>query len=218
METKDKTAAKPAVRARARFRRESPEDRRRQLGEAALRCIVKHGNAGVSLRQIAAEAGVTQGLITHHFGEINELVAYAFDIMSDGLLQATMTAVEEAGPDPRARLNAFIDASFSPLMFDRDVLGVWVVFWGLILHSPRMSTSQKAEYTAYLKTVEHLILDVAGAEGFEIGDARLTAVSFTAMMDGLWLAWCLNPNTFLPEDGVRICHTWIYGLRRGARI
>lgn len=218
MAVKTKTTAQPSVRPRARFRRESPEDRRRQLGEAALRCIVKHGNAGVSLRQIAAEAGVTQGLITHHFGEINELVAYAFDIMSDGLLQATMTAVEAAGPDPRARLNAFIDASFSPLMFDRDVLGVWVVFWGLILHSPRMSSSQKAEYTAYLKTVEQLILDYAAAEGFEIGDARLTAVSFTAMMDGLWLAWCLNPNTFLPEDGVRICNTWIDGLRRGAKI
>lgn len=218
MAAKDRTKAKPAARARARFRRENPEDRRRQLGEAALRCIVKHGNAGVSLRQIAAEAGVTQGLITHHFGEINELVAYAFDIMWDGLLQATMKAVEEAGPDPRARLDAFIEASFSPLIFDTQMLGVWVVFWGLILHSPRMSNSQKAEYTAYLKTVERLIADYAAAEGFEIGDPRLTAISFTATLDGLWLAWCLNPNTFLPEDGIRICKAWIDGIRLGARI
>nr|WP_316650869.1 TetR family transcriptional regulator C-terminal domain-containing protein [uncultured Gellertiella sp.] len=209
---------KQAARPRARFRRESPEDRRRQLGEAALRCIVKHGNAGVSLRQIAAEAGVTQGLITHHFGEINELVAYAFDIMSDGLLASIMGAVEQAGPDPRERLKAFIAVSFSPLMFDKDVLGVWVVFWGLILHSPRMSSSQQAEYSAYLKTVEQLILDFAAADGFEIGDARLTAVSFTALMDGLWLAWCLNPHTFSPEEGIRICNGWVEGLRRGAKI
>ncbi|MBB3977513.1 AcrR family transcriptional regulator [Rhizobium azooxidifex] len=209
-------ARNAVTRSRARFRRETPEDRRRQLGEAALRCIVKHGNAGVSVRQIAAEAGVTQGLITHHFGEINELVAYAFDIMSDGVLQAITRAVEEAEPAPQKRLDAFIEASFSPILFDRDVLGVWVVFWGLILHSPRMSVSQQGEYSDYVTTVQGLIGDLAAAEGFSIGDIRLTSVAFTALLDGLWLAWCLNPSAFKPQEGVQLCRNWIEGLRRGA--
>lgn len=215
---KKKLRPPPPERPRARFRREAPEERRRQLGEAALRCIVRNGNAGVSLRQVAAEAGVTQGLITHHFGEINELVAYAFDIMSEGLMNRMMQAVEAAGEKPRDRLDAFIDVSFSPMLFDKDVLGVWVVFWGLILHSPRMSAAQKKEYSSYLSTVGRLISDVAREEGFEIGDERLTAISFTAIMDGLWLAWCLNPNSFAPEDGIRICHAWIDGLRRGVKL
>jgi AcrR family transcriptional regulator len=210
------TGAKTKPKPRARFRREAPEDRRRQLGEAALRCIVKHGNAGVSVRQIAAEAGVTQGLITHHFGEINELVAYAFDIMSAGLLQAILNAVEEAEPTPQARLDAFIEASFSPMLFDRDVLGVWVVFWGLILHSPRMGASQQQEYSDYVETVEGLIAGLAEAEDFKVGDIRLTSVAFSALLDGLWLAWCLNPSAFRPEDGVQMCRNWIEGLRRGA--
>jgi len=177
---------------------------------------VKHGNAGVSVRQIAAEAGVTQGLITQHFGEINELVAYAFDIMSSGLLQGLLGAVEEAEPTPQKRLDAFIEASFSPLLFDRGVLGVWVVFWGLILHSPRMSASQQGEYSSYVATVEGLIGDLAAAEGFSIGDIRLTAVALTALLDGLWLAWCLNPDSFKPEEGIRLCRNWLEGLRRGA--
>ncbi|MDO6966340.1 TetR/AcrR family transcriptional regulator [Rhizobium alvei] len=210
------TTPKTKTKARARFRRETPEERRRQLGEAALRCIVKNGNAGVSVRQIAAEAGVTQGLITHHFGEINELVAYAFDIMSTGLMQSILKSVHEAEPTPKARLDAFIAASFSPIMLDRDVLGVWVVFWGLILHSPRMSMSQQQEYTDYVATVEGLLGDLAAAERFTIGDLKLTAMAFTALMDGLWLAWCLNPDAFRPEDGVRLCNNWIEGLRRGA--
>jgi TetR/AcrR family transcriptional regulator, transcriptional repressor of bet genes len=204
------------LRPRARFHREAPEERRRQLGEAALRCIVKHGNAGVSVRQIAAEAGVTQGLITHHFGEINELVAYAFDIMSDGLLAATVKAVEEAEQTPAARLDAFIASSFSPILFDRDVLGVWVVFWGLILHSPKMGASQQREYGDYVATVEGLLSDLAREEGFAIADLRLTAMGLTALLDGLWLAWCLNPEAFRPEDGIALCRNWIEGLRRGA--
>lgn len=201
---------------RARFRRSSPDDRSRQLGEAVLRCIRKKGTAGVSARQIAAEAGVTQGLINHHFGEISELVAYAFDLMSDGILDAIIAATESAPADPRARLDAYIGASFSPSLFDQDVLGVWVVFWGLILHSPRMSTSQKGEYSRYVGTVEGLLSDLSKAEGFPIRDVRLAAIAFTALLDGLWLAWCLNPAAFRPEDGVTACRQWVEGLRRGA--
>lgn len=207
---------KPRGRPRAGFKREAPQDRRKQLAEATLRCIVKHGNAGVSARQIAVEAGVTQGLITHHFGEINELVAYAFDLMSDELLAGVMKAVDEAQPDPKSRLAAFVENSFSTSMFDRDVLGVWVVFWGLILHSPRMSASQKDEYTSYVATVEELIIEYAAVEGFPLANPRLAAIGFTALMDGLWLAWCLNPEAFKPAEGIQICNHWIEGLRRGA--
>jgi len=210
------SSTKQKLKPRARFHREAPEDRRRQLGEAALRCIRRHGNAGVSVRQIAAEAGVTQGLITHHFGEINELVAYAFDLMSEGLLQDILKTVQAAEPTPQARLEAFIAASFSPMLMDREVLSVWVVFWGLILHSPRMSASQQQEYGDYVTAVEGLISSLAADEGFKVADIRLTAKAFTALMDGLWLAWCLNPDAFRPEDGVDMCRRWVEGLRRGA--
>jgi TetR/AcrR family transcriptional regulator, transcriptional repressor of bet genes len=210
------SSTKQKLKPRARFHRETPEDRRRQLGEAALRCIRRHGNAGVSVRQIAAEAGVTQGLITHHFGEINELIAYAFDLMSEGLLQDILKAVQAAEPTPQARLEAFIAASFSPILMDREVLSVWVVFWGLILHSPRMSASQRQEYGDYVTAVEGLISSLAADEGFNVADIRLAAKAFTALMDGLWLAWCLNPDAFRPEDGMDMCRRWIEGLRRGA--
>lgn len=158
----------------------------------------------------------SQGLINHHFGEISELVAYAFDLMSDSILDAIVAQTEAAAPGPRARLDAYIRASFSPAIFDQDVLRTWVVFWGLILHSPRMSASQKTEYSAYVGTVERLLGEVAAVEGFAVADLRLTAIAFTALLDGLWLAWCLNPAAFRPEDGIAVCRNWVEGLRRGA--
>lgn len=206
----------PAKKPRAHFHRAAPEDRSRQLGEAVLRCIRAKGVAGVSARQIAAEAGVTQGLITHHFGEMQELISYAFDLMSDGIFDQIVAATDAARPDPQSRLDAYIEASFSTVIFDRDVLHVWVVFWGLILHSPRMSASQKSEYSAYVSLVERLLSNLAEAEGFSIRDVKLAAVAFTALLDGLWLAWCLNPAAFKPQDGIDLCRSWIEGLRRGA--
>lgn len=207
---------KMVPKPRASYRRESAEDRKRQLGEAALRCIQKNGNAGVSVRQIAAEAGVTQGLITHHFGEINELVAYAFEIMAADLHSGISAAIEAAGSDPRARIDACIEASFSPQIFDQSTLGVWIVFWGLVLHSPKMSAAQQRDNAIYVNRMATLIRDLAAAEGFTIADPRLAAIQFAAMFDGLWLNWCLNPDGFRPEDGIVLCQSWIEGLRRGA--
>ncbi len=132
------------------------------------------------------------------------------------MLKSLLTAVEDAEQTPQKRLGAFIDVSFSPMLFDRDVLGVWVVFWGLVLHSPRMSAAQQGEYSGYVAAVEALLGDLAVDEGFKISDIRLTAIAFTALLDGLWLASCLNPDSFEPHEGTQLCRNWMEGLRRGA--
>lgn len=201
---------------RASYRRESADDRKRQLGEAALRCIQRNGHAGVSVRQIAAEAGVTQGLITHHFGEVNELVAYAFELMAAEIQSGITAAIAEADDTPAARMDACIEASFSPAIFDQSTLGVWIVFWGLVLHSPKMSAAQQRDNTLYVDRMERLISDLSAAEGFKVANPRLAAIQFAAMFDGLWLNWCLNPASFRPEDGITLCRNWVEGLRRGA--
>lgn len=209
-------ASKTAKVSNGTFRREPATDRRRHLGEAVLRCILKNGSAGISVRQIAAEAGVSLGLIRYHFGEFDELIAYAFDMTTDTLFHAIGAAIDRAEPNPQARLEAFIEASFSPLLLDRNVLGVWVVFWGLILHSPRMGSAQTREYSLYLAMVEGLLRDLAAAEGIQIRDIKLACVGFTALLDGLWLAWCLNAAAFQPKEGISLCRIWVEGLRRGA--
>src|SRR5271156_5851836 len=84
----DKRASRAAKATNGTFRREPAADRRRHLGEAVLRCILKNGSAGISVRQIAAEAGVSLGLIRYHFGQFDDLIAHAFDMTTDALFHA----------------------------------------------------------------------------------------------------------------------------------
>jgi AcrR family transcriptional regulator len=177
---------------------------------------LKNGTAGISVRQVAAEAGVSLGLIRYHFRDFEDLIAYAFDMTTDTLFHALGAAIDRAEPNPQARLDAFIEASFSPLLLDRDVLGTWVVFWGLILHSRRMGSAQKREYAQYVAMIEGLLGELIAAERIKLKDGKLAAIGFTALLDGLWLAWCLNPAAFRPAEGVSICRMWVEGLRRGA--
>jgi hypothetical protein len=47
-------------------------------------------------------------------------------------------------------------------------------------------------------------------------DLRLAAIGLTALLDGLWLQWCLEPGTFRPAEGVALCETWVDNLCRRA--
>ena len=64
--------------------------------------------------------------------------------------------------------------------------------------------------------LEGLITDLARSEGFAIANPRLASIGLSAMLDGLWLEWCLNPTTFSAEDGLQLSRHWVEGLRRGA--
>ena len=46
--------------------------------------------------------------------------------------------------------------------------------------------------------------------------AELRAIGLSATLDGLWIEWCLNPETFSPANGLHICRCWVKGLRNGA--
>ena len=47
-------------------------------------------------------------------------------------------------------------------------------------------------------------------------DLRLAAIGLTALLDGLWLEWCLEPGTFRPAEAIALCEAWVDSLRRRA--
>ncbi len=196
-------------------RRAEPDERREMLVAATLRCLVRDGHAGISVRRIATEAGVSVGLLNHHFGSIDALIADTYQKIASELTTALRLEIQQA-TTPAQKMDAFLVGSFSPRVMDPQLLGVWVVFWSLIRHSEHVSQSHEKSYRAYLDLLRQLLDDMAASEGFVIHDTRLAAIGLSAMLDGLWIEWCLNPETFSPANGLHICRCWIKGLRHGA--
>jgi AcrR family transcriptional regulator len=199
-----------------KYRREQPDARRDSLVEATLRSLAAHGHDGASVRRIAAEAGVSVGLINHHFASIDELIASAFEKVSAGIVQQLLDRMAEAQPSPRARLNAFFRASCSPPMLDPDLLSVWGVFWSMVRHSPVMQETQRRTFAEYRAVIEQHLVDYAAEIGISPADMRLSAIGLSAMLDGIWLELCLNPAAFTPQEGVLLCEAWVDGLAAGA--
>ncbi|AMM33396.1 TetR family transcriptional regulator [Sinomonas atrocyanea] len=60
--------------------------RRQEIVEAVKRIVIADGLGRVSLREVAAEAGLVVGSVRHYFGSSAELAAHAFDAVTDSVL------------------------------------------------------------------------------------------------------------------------------------
>jgi TetR/AcrR family transcriptional repressor of bet genes len=205
-----------AVSARKpRFERQLPAERRQALIEATIESLKRYGHDGLSVRRISAQAGVSIGLINHHFPKKDMLIAQAYRYFNSELVGGVRAAALQASASARARLRAFFRATFSPPNLDRDVLTVWVVFWGLYRHSPEIQKVHGETYGEHLDLVRGLLADWAAETGKLRFSLRLAATGLTAMIDGLWLEWCLDPANFRPAEAITLCESWIDSLASG---
>ena len=99
-------------------------------------------------------------------------------------------------------MHAFLEASFSPPNLDQDVLAVWVVFWGMYRHSaPHPARAPRDLPRGMCSLLRSMLQRPAQEERPHARvDLRLAAIGLTALLDGLWLEWCLEPGNFRPAE------------------
>lgn len=79
------------------------EQRRRQIAEAVWRLATRIGLEGVTLRQVAAEAGVSARLLQYYFGTRDELLLGALKILNEDADIRAGERMALLGEDPELR-------------------------------------------------------------------------------------------------------------------
>jgi TetR/AcrR family transcriptional repressor of bet genes len=192
--------------ARQAFTRESADARRSDLIEATAAVLAEHGLAGTNVRAICAKAGVSPGLLRHYFGGIDDVVFETYEAKRDRMDAIFAGAVDAAGPEPRARLNAYLTASFRPPVTDPELLGAWTAFWALARSDARMAEIHAQSYAGYRARLAELLIACGAA------DAGRLAIMLTAMVDGLWLELSLDAESFGAEAAVQMVERAVAAL------
>lgn len=187
------------------YTRAAPDARRQSLIEATARCLAIKGAAGVSVRAICAEAGVSSGLLRHYFATVSEAIAETCRWLGEQIADALDEAVTAAGPEPRARLLAYLTASFRPPIASPDLLASYVAFWSLSRSNPAIAKVRAEVYGDFRTGLEVLIDELRP----DLAGARLPAVALTALIDGLWLELSLGDAPFTTEDAERLAEMWL---------
>lgn len=190
------------------YTRSDPDARRQSLIEATARVLAERGAAGASVRVICAAAGVSPGLLRHYFDGIDALIAETYRWTGARVSAALADAVAGAGSDPRARLAAYVTASFRPPIADPLLLATWIAFWSLVKANPQMERLHGELYADYRSGLGALLAESGLAEE----EVRLGAIGLAALVDGLWLELCLAPAAFTPDEACAIAERAIAAL------
>jgi len=203
-------------RSGPKFRREAPEVRREALVEATLSCLKEHGHEGVSVRRISAAAGVSIGLINHHFPSKSGLVAEAYETLALSLQDSIRRQADNPAASPRERLSGFFRASFAPQIIDPELFKVWLVFWSMVAHAPEIRAVHDRTYAHYRSTLESLLGQLAQTGAAPHFKLRPAAIALSALLDGLWVELSLSPGAFKPRQAIALCDDWVNALCEGA--
>jgi len=102
---------RPSLAAAPAGGQDSPNTRERVL-DAAVRCILEEGFYRASSNRIAASAGVSWGVIQHHFGTREGLLLAVFE-RSSTRLGEILTGASVTGTDVAERLESLADVIWS---------------------------------------------------------------------------------------------------------
>ncbi|MGD9995936.1 MAG: TetR/AcrR family transcriptional regulator [Ilumatobacteraceae bacterium] len=155
-------------------------DRRRaELADAAARLIARSGIESATMREVAAEAGLTTGALTHYFADKRELLLATFRA---SLEHRRAKRLPDEASEPLDRLLASLDGA---LPLDDERHRHWMVTLALCSQATSDAVLAEAQRAAYAEFVRY-IASLAVASGLvERDGADSFAATLIAAADGI---------------------------------
>lgn len=186
-------------KAAPKFERISPDERRARLIEASIACLAKGGIQGFTVDNICAEAGTSRGLITHHFGSKNALLAAAYAAIYGKVLENLDRT--ELSPES---IDELVEMIFGDSFLSREYLNVWLALWGEIAVNPVLQVEHRKNYALYREHIARAISAFARARGVTV-DSYDAATILISLVDGLWLEQCIDQSLLSLDRAKDLC-------------
>lgn len=187
------------------------KDKKQLFIDAAICSLANHGYKGTTVRQIAKYAKVTPGLLTHYYAGKEVLIAESYKYLSKQFLDNFQEKLTLEKTDPVRALKLFIENIFEPDSMGPKFLRVWLAFWTLTLTEPELRGAHKEIYNQYIQSLIEL-LDEAYALNKDIKKSKNTkplAIGIFALLDGMWLESCLDPETFSRNENLEVIYAFV---------
>lgn len=178
--------------------------RREQLIRATFETIEQVGLADATIAQIASQAGLSTGIVSHYFGDKDGLLNAAMRHVLRQLRDAVAECRIHAGSDPRAQLRAIIDGNFHETQVSSTAMRVWLTFWSASMHHAGLRRLQRANDKRLYSNLTYQFRRVLPAEL-----ARAAALGLAAMIDGLWLRGSLAGGEFDDAQARRLAYDYL---------
>ncbi|MGN9811710.1 TetR/AcrR family transcriptional regulator [Micromonospora sp. BQ11] len=172
------------------------QERRTLIADALMRVAAQQGLEAVSLRHVAAAAGVSAGMVQHYFRTKDEMMAFALSVVRDRSQRRLTEALAALGEDPPPRLLLrTIIATLLPLDDQsRDDGRVALAFLAYTAVRPEAASTLREDNAQMTGFIARLL--PAGPHADD------TATGLLALMEGLGLY--LLGGHYAPQQALRV--------------
>ncbi len=193
-------------------RKASPGERREQLIRATLRCIARNGIIGTTLADIAREAGLSQGIVNLHFESKANLLGETLRYLSDDYMAWLARSLGRAGEDAADQLRALVEADFAPAQFSRQKIAVWYAFQGEAKYRPTYRKICRERDARVARTMRDIVERIVTDGGYRGIDAGVVVDALSALTEGLWLRYLINPRTWDADRARTAAHSYLHAV------
>jgi AcrR family transcriptional regulator len=122
------------------------QERRRQIAEALLRIAASRGLQAASMREVAAEAGVSLRLVQYYFHTKDELLIGSLPYLGERLTARVQARLAALGtpPSPRQVIEGVLLAVLPTDEESRSIRTTYDAFYALVLTEPRLAEQYEA--------------------------------------------------------------------------
>ena len=192
------------IKKQAKFQRKDSHSRREDLIDAGIRCLGEGGISSFTVDNICKQAKVSRGLINHHFNSKDELLLCIYDSMTAYLVD------KEASDDAIEQINNIVEKSFDQSSFEKSNLRAWLAIWGEVATHSKLKQLHERRYRLYKQKLVTSINVIAERQGLML-DANSIARQLIALIDGLWLEYCLHSDGFSLDAARQDCYQFLQG-------
>tara|TARA_R110002096_G_scaffold257381_1_gene450825 strand:+ start:155483 stop:156118 length:636 start_codon:yes stop_codon:yes gene_type:complete len=187
------------------------DDKKQLFIDATICSLANHGYKGTTVRQIAKYAGVAPGLLTHYFIGKEALIAESYKYFANKFLDNFKEEIIKREANPLNALKIYIMSTFEPQTVDSKYLSVWLAFWSLTLKEQELRDAHKEIYGQYIDAIERLLRAAYKQSNMNTKERNLKslAVGIYALLDGLWLECCLDPEAFSQDAALETVYKFV---------
>ena len=168
---------------------------------AASAIAAEDGLRAVTIRDVAARAGMSTGLVLFHFQSKDQLLLELLD-----WALATTTALR-VGPaflaieSPQERFIALLKQEMTRIAAEPSVTRVFFEFWTEGLHDPDIRSRMKPELDRYRSAFQPIAAEMIGAQPERFGDVSPDALAAVAvsMIKGSAIQSLIEPSLDLDQ-------------------
>lgn len=181
---------------RRAFHHEPEAVRRRDLIDATLDAVADLGLAGATVREVAARASVTPGLIRRYFLSKDRLVETAYATFINEMTSDVRRQLGDG--QPADKLRRLVRASCTEPVASSRNIAIWAAFIGVAHVDEAMARIHREGYRSFRMLLEEIIRDIWQDRDLSADPAlvRMKAIAVNALFDGIWLEVSLERKAF----------------------